>query len=131
MTKIEPGKAFYPAEEHHQDFLARNPNYPYIAVNDIPKVEASGEDVSRPLQVRSGAGRRHGAVELRKICGRQPRSISEVVQRTMARVETRDSPTSTSKVVAPRIIVSVAASKMAPRSDSEKMRTGSVTQPGG
>ena len=38
VTKIEPGKSFYPAEEHHQDFLARNPNYPYIAVNDIPKV---------------------------------------------------------------------------------------------
>ncbi len=40
VTKIEPGHAFYPAEAHHQDFLARNPNYPYIAVNDIPKVEA-------------------------------------------------------------------------------------------
>ncbi|MCW6506714.1 peptide-methionine (S)-S-oxide reductase MsrA [Lichenifustis flavocetrariae] len=40
VTKIEPGKSFYPAEAHHQDFLARNPTYPYIAVNDIPKVEA-------------------------------------------------------------------------------------------
>lgn len=40
VTEIEPGKAFYPAEKHHQDFLARNPNYPYIAINDIPKVEA-------------------------------------------------------------------------------------------
>ena len=40
VTTIEPGRAFYPAEEHHQDFLARNPSYPYIAINDIPKVEA-------------------------------------------------------------------------------------------
>ena len=40
VTKIEPGRAFYPAEAHHQDFLARNPTYPYIAINDIPKVEA-------------------------------------------------------------------------------------------
>ena len=40
MTKIEPGKSFYPAEEHHQDFLARNPYYLYIAINDMPKVEA-------------------------------------------------------------------------------------------
>ncbi|MBV9654779.1 MAG: peptide-methionine (S)-S-oxide reductase MsrA, partial [Acetobacteraceae bacterium] len=40
VTKIEPGKSFYPAEEHHQDFLARNPYYPYIAINDMPKVEA-------------------------------------------------------------------------------------------
>ena len=39
-TKIEPGKAFFPAEDHHQDFLARNPNYPYIAINDLPKVDA-------------------------------------------------------------------------------------------
>ena len=43
VTKIEPGHAFYPAEEHHQDFLAHNPNYPYIAINDIPKVEALKE----------------------------------------------------------------------------------------
>ena len=40
VTRVESGKSFYPAEEHHQDFLARNPDYPYIAVNDIPKVEA-------------------------------------------------------------------------------------------
>ena len=40
VTKIEPGRTFYPAEAHHQDFLARNPHYPYIAINDVPKVEA-------------------------------------------------------------------------------------------
>lgn len=40
VTKIEPDRAFYPAESHHQDFLARNPTYPYIARNDLPKVEA-------------------------------------------------------------------------------------------
>ena len=40
VTTIEPGRGFYPAEAHHQDFLARNPRYPYIAINDIPKVEA-------------------------------------------------------------------------------------------
>ena len=39
VTRIEPGKTFYPAEAHHQDFLARNPSYPYIAYNDLPKVE--------------------------------------------------------------------------------------------
>ena len=38
VTKIEPGHAFYPAEGYHQDFLARNPTYPYIAINDLPKV---------------------------------------------------------------------------------------------
>ncbi|MBB3951802.1 peptide-methionine (S)-S-oxide reductase MsrA [Aureimonas jatrophae] len=39
VTRIETG-AFYPAEEYHQDFMARNPAYPYIVVNDRPKVEA-------------------------------------------------------------------------------------------
>jgi peptide-methionine (S)-S-oxide reductase len=38
VTKIEPGRAFYPAEGYHQDFLTRNPTYPYIVVNDLPKI---------------------------------------------------------------------------------------------
>jgi peptide-methionine (S)-S-oxide reductase len=40
VTKVEPLKGFYPAEGYHQDFLARNPHYPYIVINDLPKVEA-------------------------------------------------------------------------------------------
>jgi peptide-methionine (S)-S-oxide reductase len=40
VTSIEPGRSFYPAEAYHQDFLTRNPTYPYIVVNDLPKVEA-------------------------------------------------------------------------------------------
>jgi len=39
-TKIEAQQGFYPAESYHQDFMARNPNYPYIVINDRPKVEA-------------------------------------------------------------------------------------------
>ncbi len=39
VTKIEPGRTFYPAEDFHQDFLALNPGYPYIVFNDLPKVE--------------------------------------------------------------------------------------------
>jgi peptide-methionine (S)-S-oxide reductase len=39
VTKIEPDKAFYPAEGYHQNFLTTHPTYPYIAINDIPKVE--------------------------------------------------------------------------------------------
>jgi peptide-methionine (S)-S-oxide reductase len=38
-TKIEPDRAFYPAEAYHQDFLTRNPTYPYIAINDLPKID--------------------------------------------------------------------------------------------
>jgi peptide-methionine (S)-S-oxide reductase len=39
VTRIEPAKAFYPAEAHHQNFMALNPDYPYIVINDRPKVE--------------------------------------------------------------------------------------------
>ena len=38
VTTIEPGKTFYRAEGYHQDFLAKNPGYPYIVYNDLPKV---------------------------------------------------------------------------------------------
>jgi peptide-methionine (S)-S-oxide reductase len=38
VTTIEPGKTFYPAEAYHQNFLQLNPTYPYIVVNDLPKV---------------------------------------------------------------------------------------------
>ena len=40
VTRIEPGKTFYPAETEHQDFLVRHPTYPYIVINDLPKVVA-------------------------------------------------------------------------------------------
>jgi peptide-methionine (S)-S-oxide reductase len=39
VTTLEDGKTFYPAEAYHQDFLVRNPDYPYIVINDIPKVK--------------------------------------------------------------------------------------------
>jgi len=54
VTKIEPGRDFYPAEDYHQDFLTRNPNYPYIVVNDLPKIEALKRlfpDLYRPTPV--------------------------------------------------------------------------------
>jgi peptide-methionine (S)-S-oxide reductase len=37
-TTVEPLKAFYPAEAYHQDFLTLNPKYPYIVINDLPKI---------------------------------------------------------------------------------------------
>jgi peptide-methionine (S)-S-oxide reductase len=38
-TTIERGRAFYPAEAYHQDYLTLHPNQPYIAIHDLPKVE--------------------------------------------------------------------------------------------
>ncbi|HTB04395.1 MAG TPA: peptide-methionine (S)-S-oxide reductase MsrA [Bradyrhizobium sp.] len=39
VTKVSPLEGFYPAEAYHQDYLTLNPTQPYIAYNDIPKVE--------------------------------------------------------------------------------------------
>ncbi len=39
VTRVDPLKGFYQAEGYHQDFLVLHPDYPYIAINDIPKVE--------------------------------------------------------------------------------------------
>jgi peptide-methionine (S)-S-oxide reductase len=38
VTKVEPLKAFYPAEAYHQNYLRLNPNNPYIVYNDAPKL---------------------------------------------------------------------------------------------
>ncbi len=38
-TRVDPFKGFYAAEDYHQDFLINNPNYSYIVINDLPKVE--------------------------------------------------------------------------------------------
>lgn len=40
VTRIEPLKAFYPAEGYHQDFMAKNPRHGYILRWDKPKVDA-------------------------------------------------------------------------------------------
>jgi peptide-methionine (S)-S-oxide reductase len=39
VTRVDALKGFYPAEDYHQDYLIRNPNVPYIAYFDIPKIE--------------------------------------------------------------------------------------------
>jgi peptide-methionine (S)-S-oxide reductase len=38
-TRMESG-GFFPAESYHQDFARKHPYYPYIVVNDRPKVAA-------------------------------------------------------------------------------------------
>jgi peptide-methionine (S)-S-oxide reductase len=39
VTTMETLKAFYPAEDYHQDFLTLNPTNPYIVYHDLPKIE--------------------------------------------------------------------------------------------
>ena len=38
-TTLEPLEQFFEAEAYHQDFVARNPNQPYVAAVAMPKVE--------------------------------------------------------------------------------------------
>jgi peptide-methionine (S)-S-oxide reductase len=39
-TSVELGKTFYEAEGYHQDYMHNNPEQPYIAVHERPKIEA-------------------------------------------------------------------------------------------
>ena len=39
VTQVVPLKQFYPAEEHHQNYLALHPYQPYIVFNDLPKLD--------------------------------------------------------------------------------------------
>ena len=39
VTQVAPLQQFYPAEEHHQNYLALHPSNPYIVYNDKPKLE--------------------------------------------------------------------------------------------
>lgn len=38
VTQVVPLKAFYPAEAYHQHFVDKNPTYPYVMYNDLPKL---------------------------------------------------------------------------------------------
>jgi len=40
VTQVAKLPAFYRAEEYHQNYLERNPNQPYIVINDKPKLAA-------------------------------------------------------------------------------------------
>jgi peptide-methionine (S)-S-oxide reductase len=39
VTKVSSLQGFFPAEAYHQDYLTLHPNQPYIAYNDLPKIE--------------------------------------------------------------------------------------------
>jgi peptide-methionine (S)-S-oxide reductase len=39
VTKIEPDREFFPAEDYHQDFMTRHPGDPYIVYHDLPKID--------------------------------------------------------------------------------------------
>jgi peptide-methionine (S)-S-oxide reductase len=60
VTKLEPDRAFYAAEDYHQDFLTKHPGHPYIVYNDLPKIDDLKRlfpDVYRPDPVLVAAAR--------------------------------------------------------------------------
>jgi peptide-methionine (S)-S-oxide reductase len=38
LIEVKPFKAFYPAEEYHQEYFSRNPDQPYCRIVIAPKV---------------------------------------------------------------------------------------------
>src|SRR5215831_6279722 len=58
VTKVGPLDGFFQAEAYHQDYLTLHPNQPYIAYNDLPKVENlkkifAENYIEKPTLVRS------------------------------------------------------------------------------
>ena len=39
VTRVDPLRGFYPAEDYHQDYLIHHPTASYIAMVDLPKLE--------------------------------------------------------------------------------------------
>jgi peptide-methionine (S)-S-oxide reductase len=40
VTRLERNHGFFRAEDEHLHFVARNPDYPYVVINDLPKLAA-------------------------------------------------------------------------------------------
>ncbi len=58
VTQVVPLKAFYPAEEYHQHFMQKNPDYPYIVMWDQPKLARLQEEYPALMRLAvSGAVR--------------------------------------------------------------------------
>jgi peptide-methionine (S)-S-oxide reductase len=57
VTTVVPLKGFFAAEDYHQNFLARNPDNPYIVVNDLPKLRALRAEFPELLKDPAAASR--------------------------------------------------------------------------
>ena len=52
VTQLEPLEAFYEAEAYHQNYAARNPAQPYIAMVAMPKVKKLRQHFAERLKSR-------------------------------------------------------------------------------
>jgi peptide-methionine (S)-S-oxide reductase len=57
VTQVAPLGGFYAAEAYHQDFAEHHPTYPYIVINDRPKVDALKRVLPNLYQERLAARR--------------------------------------------------------------------------
>jgi peptide-methionine (S)-S-oxide reductase len=51
VTQLEPFKAFYKAEEYHQEYFKNNPNQPYCRIVIAPKVQKFRQHYMQKLKV--------------------------------------------------------------------------------
>lgn len=47
VTQVVPFRAFYLAEDYHQDYAVHHPDQPYIVINDLPKVESLRQELPK------------------------------------------------------------------------------------
>jgi peptide-methionine (S)-S-oxide reductase len=59
VTTVVPLKGFYAAEDYHQDFIAHHPDYPYVVVNDLPKLRALKTEFPGLLKTASPLAKKH------------------------------------------------------------------------
>ena len=53
VTGLEPLKEFFPAEQHHQNFVCNNPNQGYVRGVALPKVEKVRAKFKEKLKAES------------------------------------------------------------------------------
>jgi peptide-methionine (S)-S-oxide reductase len=53
VTEVVALSRFYPAEEYHQQFVRRNPDYPYVVYNDLPKLAELKREYASMLKSQS------------------------------------------------------------------------------
>lgn len=57
VTTLEPLKDFYPAEQYHQDYVAQNPNHPYVQQWAVPKVKKVREKFKEQIKAEEKSSR--------------------------------------------------------------------------
>jgi peptide methionine sulfoxide reductase MsrA len=63
VTEVSPLRAFYRAEEYHQDYFAKHPEQPYCEINIRPKIgkfERSFKEFSKVQKAKNDSKEKSG-----------------------------------------------------------------------